>query len=419
MYQIRRCFKRWGWLIAASLCLTIACTPTPTPDSGGPESVGDSNRVAIGTTLKVRTLDPADTYEIAGLNILYNVSETLYTYELGTAELVPLLAAEMPTVSDDALTYTIPLKEGITFQDGSPFNAEAMKFSLDRFIENGGKPSFLLADLVAETAAIADYTLEVTLNQPFAAFPSLLAFPGTAAVPPSAYEIGAGAFNTDGLVGTGPYQLASFSEEAIKLDPNPNYWGEAPLNEGIDIQVYSGNSANLFNGFRTGAVDIATQSLDPEQIKTLLAGAEDGDWQALAAPGTTIYYLTLNRNQEPLDQLEIRQAIASLIDRALIVERVLQGQGDPLYSLVPSAFSAYEPAFEQYGDGDFAQAKALLSEAGFSAESPAEIEIWHSTGSPVRGIVAQTLAALAEQELDGMLVFIPESVDFATATQNL
>ncbi len=166
-------------LFLLCLLLTVGCNQTQPSQVSTPGSNNQPGRVTIGTTLNVRTIDPADTYELAGLNIIYNVCESLYTYQLGTTELMPLLATDLPQVSSDGLTYTIPIRQNVTFHDNTPFNAAAMEFSLQRFIENGGKPSFLLADIVDSLEASQEYELTIKLKQPFAAFTSLLAFPGT------------------------------------------------------------------------------------------------------------------------------------------------------------------------------------------------------------------------------------------------
>ncbi|MEM7760033.1 MAG: ABC transporter substrate-binding protein, partial [Cyanobacteria bacterium P01_A01_bin.40] len=182
----RRLQKTSTYLVLFTICfaLAVGCNnDNQTQENAVPV---DRNRISVGTTLKPRTLDPADNYELAGLNIIYNVGESLYTYEVGTTEIKPLLAKSMPEVSQDGLTYNIPLREGVSFHDGVPFNAQAMQFSLERFIENGGKPSFLLGDVIEQVEATGEYQLEITLKQPFAAFPALLAFPGACAVSPEA-----------------------------------------------------------------------------------------------------------------------------------------------------------------------------------------------------------------------------------------
>ena len=421
LFQFSRQWKQLLKFISLfGLCvvLIIGCNNQQQTTPNNDAQAGD--RVRMGTTLKPRTLDPADSYELAGLGIIYNLGDALYTYELGTTNLKPQLATAMPTISEDGLTYTIPLREGVTFHDGTAFNAKAMEFSLERFIENGGKPSFLLADIVKDIQATGEYELTITLKQPFAAFPALLAFPGACAVSPDAYKKGTGQFNPNEFVGTGPYQLTNFTSDKVRLDPFADYWGEQPANEGVDMQIYASNPANLFNAFRTQGIDVAYHSFDPNQIRSLRQGADDGKWQAIASSGTAVNYLMLNTQSSPLDQIEVRRAMALMIDRALLNERVLQGQAEPIYSLIPTSFEAYEPTFQsRYGNGNFEQAKQKLREAGYSANNPASLEIWHPSGSTIRSLVASTLSAIAKQELDGILQLEPRTVESASFFSNV
>ena len=416
--QLRAALTVGKYIALFILCLavTVGCNNSQISQSNN----SNSDRLSVGTTLKPRTLDPADNYELAGLNIIYNVAESLYTYRIGTTEIEPLLATAMPEVSEDGLVYTIPVREGVTFHDGTPFDAKAMEFSLRRFMENGGKPAFLLADAIETVEATGEYQLQITLKQPFAAFPALLAFPGACAVSPEAYQnqIGEGAFNPNILVGTGKYQLAQFKSDSISLNANENYWREPPANEGVDVQIYAGNSANLFNSFKTGAVNVAYQSLDPQQIESLLDS--QSDIQVIEGSGTVVNYLVLNLQQEPLNRPEVRQAIAAGINRALINDRVLKGQAEPIYSLLPTAFEIYQPTFEElYGEANTERATKLLADAGYSAENPAIVEIWHPSGSITRAIVADTIKAYAERELGGMVQFVPSSVESASFFGNL
>ncbi|MDJ0510148.1 MAG: ABC transporter substrate-binding protein [Crocosphaera sp.] len=406
-------------LFSFCFLLTVACnqqpdiTPSPTATTTG-------DRITIGTTSQPRTIDPADSYEIAGLMVIYNLSDTLYTYELGSTTLKPQLAKEMPTVSEDGLTYTIALREGVTFHDETPFNAEAMAFSLERFMNNGGKPSFLLADTIDTVKATGDYELTIILKEPFSAFPALLAFPGACAVSPQAYEIGEGKFIPDNLVGTGPYKLNNFSSDSVQLDVFENYWGEKPENKGIDLQIYPTNPANLFNAFRTQAVDVAYQSLTPEQVMQLQKDADSGQGQVIENPGTAIAFMALNVQTEFVKQKPVRQAIAYVMDRQLLNERILKGQGEPLYTMIPVAFEASQPVFkDRYGDNDKDAAKKLLQDAGFSPDNPATVEVWHSAGSVNSSQVAAILKSLAERDLDGMLQFVPDNIASAAFFKNL
>jgi peptide/nickel transport system substrate-binding protein len=404
-------------LFCLCLLFIVSCTPkqqTNTPAPSAITSAAGDGRITIGTTGKPRTLDPADAYELSSLGLIFNMSDRLYTYEPGSTEIKPQLATELPKVSADGLTYTIPTRKGVLFHDQTPFNAKAMKFSIQRFIENKGKPSFLLSDTVASVKATGEDELTIKLKKPFAAFPSLLAFSGVCAVSPTAYEIGAGKFKPNIFVGTGAYKLAKYGTDSLRFDVFDKYWGAKPENKGVNVQIQT-SPVNLFNAFKTGAVDVAYLSLQPDQIRSLEASAKKGDWQAITAQGSVVSYMVLNRNQKPLDKVEVRSAIASLIDRKLLNDRVLFSQADPLYSMIPTTFNVSLPLFkDKYGDGNFELAKKSLVSAGFSKENPAKVQIWYPASSPTRSLAAQTLKSLADTKMDGMLQLEVKTVEGAT-----
>lgn len=408
-----------GWL-GRFLGLTLLCAmltvgcQAPNGGNNAGSSSGDPNRITLGTTAKARTLDPADSYEILSGNLLYNLGDRLYTTDSGSPELIPQLATAAPTISDDGLTYTIPLREGVVFHDGAAFDAKAMEFSLNRFLQNGGDPASLLGNLVESVSATGEFELTITLQKPFAAFPSILAFPGLCAVSPQAYEIGTGKFKPQEFVGTGPYQLAQYTNDTIKLNANPSYWGDAPANEGVDIQIFA-SSSNLFNAVKTGAVDAAYQSLDPNQVKTL---QESDAIQTVESEGLGIHYLSVNVLSEPLDKPEVRQALSTMIDRKLLSDRVFQGQVEPIYSLVPAGVEGAKAVFEK-DNGDADAAKALLEKAGFSESNPLELDFWYRSNIASNVQAANTIKAIADQTLPGIVTLNLQGVESATAYANL
>lgn len=148
----RRSFWRFVGLLSLCWLVAVSCgAPKPATLANSPGV--NNGRVTLGTTLKAETVDPADAYELFSGILLSNLGDRLYTYKPGTTELEPQLATALPNISADGLTYKIPLRTGVTFHDGSPFNAEAMAFSMQRFMQNGGRPAFLLSDKVAAVAA--------------------------------------------------------------------------------------------------------------------------------------------------------------------------------------------------------------------------------------------------------------------------
>ena len=399
--------------------LVVSCNNRPATETTSTPSAGGNGRITLGTTLKPRTLDPADNYELAAANVLTNLCDRLYTYKLGTSELQPQLATVMPKVSQDGLTYTISLRPGVVFHDGTPFNAEAMAFSLNRFMKNGGKPSALLADVIESVKASGTDEITIKLKNAFAAFPSLMAFSGTCAVSPKAYEIGIGKFKPRELVGTGPYKLAQFTPNLIRMDVFEKYWGEKPANQGIDFQILS-SSANLFNNFRTGAVDIAYQTFDPEQVESLKQEAASKGWQAIEEKSNVVSYLMLNVKQPPLDNIVVRQAIAAMIDRTLLTERVYKKQAEPLYSMIPNTFDSSQPIFQTaYGDGNITKVKEILAQAGYSKDNPLKLEVVYPANSPTREQIASTMREYATQNLAGIVQIQPQAEESATLFANI
>lgn len=406
--------RRWTGLFCLVVFLVLSCSPR-----SADLPTTSTDRITLGSTAKIRTIDPADAYELFPATLLYNMGERLYTYDLTTTTLIPQLATALPDISADGLTYTIPLRQGVLFHDGTPFNAEAMVFSLQRFIQNGGQPSFLLAEPIADVKATGDYELTITLKQPFAALPSLLTFFGACAVSPQAYTMGSGQFEPKRFVGTGPYKLVEYGSDSIRMDVFEQYWGEKPANAGINLQLFS-TPANLFNQFRTGAIDVGYQGLETDQIQRLQAEKSTAGWQVIEAQGNAVTHMVLNVKQPPLDQVEIRRAIALLVDRPLIKKRVFQGQAEPLYSLIPSTFKEARPVFQtQYGDGNAPQARQLLTQAGYSVQNPLTLDLWYPSNYVARRLIANLMKALVEERSQGILKLKLNGVESTVGNNSL
>jgi peptide/nickel transport system substrate-binding protein len=405
---------RWGSLFGLCLLLTVSCGRA-TPPGGGT----GSDRVVIGTTAKFRSLDPAESYEVFTGNLLYNLGDRLYDYEEGSGTLKPKLATALPTVSEDGLTYTMPLRKGVKFHDGEPFNAKAMAFSLQRFIENGGNPSGILGDPVAKIEATGEYELTITLKKPFAGFPNLLAFSGLVPVSPKVYQKGPQKFLPNQFVGTGPYKLMKVGTDSIRMEVFDQYWDKKPANKGINIQIFA-SPAILFNSFRTGSIDLAYQSLDPDQIQALESSAQQGDWQAVSSPSNFITFLTLNTKDEALSNVKVRQALAAMINRKMLNDRVFKGQAEPLYTLVPSIFKESQPVFKTTQNKlDKKGIRTLLKEAGYSPQKPLKVTLWYRSNLTGDGIAASTIKAMVGQEYNDIVQLSLDSVDSATAYNNL
>jgi peptide/nickel transport system substrate-binding protein len=405
--------KWWRSLVLFGVCalLMVSCR------QAGP--IGNrADRIVLGTTATMSTIDPADASSSFASTLLYNLSDRLYTYKIGTNELEPQLATALPTISADGLTYKMPLRQGVMFHDGTPFNAKAMEFSLKRLQGNKGSAPISLSEAKSITAT-GEYELTIVLEKPFTAFPAVLTFTGACAVSPKAYKIEENSFQPKEFVGTGPYKLTKFGTDLIRLEAFDQYWGGKPANPGVDIQLLS-SGANVYNAFRTGAIDMAMQGLAIEQVRNLREAIPTQGWQMIEQPGSSIQVLVPNLKSPPLDKLEVRQALASVIDRPLLQSRVFNGQVDPLYSLMPNHMKGQTPVFQAaYGDGQFDKAKALLQKAGFTAQNPAVIDLWYRSNVTNDQLAALTLKASVKKNLDNLLRIELNSVESTTAYNRL
>jgi peptide/nickel transport system substrate-binding protein len=145
-----------------------------------------------------------------------------------------------------------------------------------------------------------------------------------------------------------------------------------------------------------------------------------GGWQVIEAGTNVINYMSLNQTIAPLDDVEVRQAIAAMVDRPLINERVFQGQAEPLYSLIPASFEVPNPSSKKpTATATLTWPSILLTEAGFSEENPLNVEIWYPSASTIRSIVANTFKESVEQGLPGLVTVTVQSTEGATLWENV
>ncbi|MEL6456230.1 MAG: ABC transporter substrate-binding protein, partial [Cyanobacteria bacterium J06623_5] len=148
--------------------------------------------------------------------------------------------------------------------------------------------------------------------------------------------------------------------------------------------------------------------------------AAGNDWQVIEAGTTVINYLSLNQKIEPFDDLNVRKAVAAMMDRQLISDRAFKGQAEPLYSLIPKSFAVYQPVFEAaYGDGNYDDAKQYLTAAGITEANPLEFEIWYPSASTPRAVAANTIKQAIEQSLPGLVNVTVSTAESATLWENV
>ena len=263
--------------------------------------------------------------------------------------------------SDDGLTYTFTLHDGVKFHNGQTLSSADVKYTLDLvFSSNFAKSaSFFDADkrsYIKSVEAPDPRTVVVTLTQPWIGLLSNLV--PVAIVPKDSYE----SQKTHPL-GTGPFKFVNYdnAQQVCDVEAFPEYWEGAPKLQTVRVRVISDMNA-LQAELQSGRVDIAPMptSLSPDAVRRL---EQDPNLQVKTFTGSNVFLLTINTSAPPLDNPKVRQAIAYAIDRETMIKTLLQGLGKIAHSIIPEESWAYSTG--QTYSYDPAQAKKLLDVAGF------------------------------------------------------
>jgi len=348
-------------------------------------------------------LDPHLTSAYASFQVLENVYDTL-VQPGADLQMEPALA-ESWEISDDNLTWTFTLREGVTFHNGRAFTAEDVVYSYNRIMDPdvGAANAFRFASIEAVTA-VDDRTVEISLTRPT---PNLLVniggFKGMAIVPQEIVDDG----SIDSFpIGTGPFRFVSQSpDQGIVLEANPDYWRAdegLPHLDGIRFVQIPDPTVKLTN-LRTGEVDWI-DGVPPQSLEDL---AGDSSVVLERVPGGDYHYFALNQNRAPFDNPDVRRAIAMAIDRAVITEAAQFGAATPNQTAIPAS-NFWATDYSPFAPGDAEGASALLDSAGVSDLT---IEFMVSSDFPETVTQAQVIAS----QLAGIGVNVEISdVDFGT-----
>ena len=397
---------------AATEAATVAATEVAAATSAATVAASSPDTIIIGTTDKIASLDPADAYSMHDWEILKNISRGLLTWKPGTTDLVADMATDMGTVSEDGLTYTFTLKDGLKNGDGSDVTATTYAAQLSRLLTIGSSCPNDVADTLAvpyvkSITAPDDKTIVFTLKVKIAYFRSLLATAPYVYADPKTFTADAcNLFPSAPIYGTGAWFVSQYNaDEQMVLEPNPNYTGDTPATttKKIIVRFYS-DPNTLALAVQSGEVDIAWRTLSADQITELekVDGLKIG-----TVPGGKILFLTVNRTMAPTDDPNVAKAIASAIDRDEIADTVFGGKVTPLYSMVPPGFLGATDAFDKmYASPDLDKAKAYLEASGYSADKPLELKLWYppehygATTAAWMEIIKKQLEATGEIKVD-------------------
>lgn len=327
----------------------------------------DAKTLVVASGADAVTLDPQVSFDGQSPLLWRAVYENLIKYEGDTLNLVPHLA-ESFEVSPDGLTYTFKIREGVTFSDGEPLNAAAVKLSVDRQIAVEQGIAYALAN-VDSVETPDDMTIVLKLSAPSDG--ALSAFAGLYApyiISPKAITENeqdgdlAQAWLRDNMVGTGPYILDSYtqSQQAV-FSRNPNYWGGWDGDHVDQIIVsYVKEPATERLVLEQGEIDVAL--FLPDDAVEEVDGAPG--IVVTDVPSFNLYYLVLPTREGPTADKKVRQALAYGFDYDTWVNDIMRGKAQQAQGPIPSNFVGFNPDTPKYSfDPD--KARALLAEAGY------------------------------------------------------
>jgi peptide/nickel transport system substrate-binding protein len=296
-------------------------------------------------------------YALSHIPVTRNIYDSLVDRALEGPDLIPALATEWAQTSDTVWRFT--LRDGVTFHNGTPFNAEAAAFAINYVMNNETQST---GNFIAGTsaAAVDNLTLDVTTPTPDPILPSrifLIGFPE-----PASFEADPTAAMR-APIGTGPYKLTTYAGgDRITVDAYDGYWGTAPTVKSADF-VYRTESSVRVSMIAAGEADIARD----------IAPQDAPDTRAVAVTIPETPFMRLDVPSPPLSDIRIRQAIDCAIDRAVLAETVFGGFAEPAGQIVTSFCVGYNPAVTPTAY-DPQKAKDLVA-AAQAEGTPVELEL--------------------------------------------
>ena len=352
----RRFVQAMGAVSATSVFALAGCNSQRASEADGGE--GDASESGIADTITFaqgadpRGLDPAYVDDGESAKIMCNIYDTLLAYDTETCDIVPGLS-ELPDVSDDGLTYTFKLHEGVKFHDGTDCNAEAVKKNIDRQLEPNRTEDMPYASFVfgseasgsgvASVEAVDDTTLVITLRAASTPFIKNMAMALAApVVAPSAYENGANSIENP--IGSGPYKFVSWSKgENVVLEANEDYWNadHMPQTKNVIFRFIAENSSRV-TALTNGEVDII-DGIDASVVPTIT----DAGYELFDEDGMNINYMAFRNDSGAFTDVEARRAFCQAVNVEEMVQSLYGEYAGVATSVMPLWMAPYDEDIKQ------------------------------------------------------------------------
>jgi peptide/nickel transport system substrate-binding protein len=387
----RLCGKPVIW-VAAALCVFCLVQDYGQDLLAAQAPASRKATLTVAFPSNPETIDPHQFRAVLTGSVLGLMVEGLLFRDPDTMEIKPKLATSYRNI--DPLTWEFSLRKGVKFNNGEEFNAESVKFTVERIIESKlntlGKVVWP-PSIGQQVHIVNPHTVRITTKVPDPLLPNRLAAESLNMCPPKALAEFKEKFVTNKVIGTGPYKFVEFVVgDRLVVEANPDYWGPKPATQRIVFQVIP-DAATSAAALQRGAVDLVVNL----PIPLISAVKNDPNLSIFSQLGSTVHVLLLNTKESvPLRDRRVRQALSHAIDREAILKNLYAGHGKPLNSVVARQVTyAIDPPPYSY---DPAKAKRLLAEAGYP--NGFELTLWQAIGRWVQAEeAAQSMAGYFEK----------------------
>jgi ABC-type transport system substrate-binding protein len=353
----------------ATLIIMSACTsPSPSSNGNGSGGTAEAKVLTCAWGGDPTTMDPQNTtvFETAVIQMY----ENLVAFN-SNMEIVPQLAKTWETSADNK-SWTFTLREGVKFQDGTPFNAADVKKSFDRVTNPDNKLGrfTLLGPFLDKITVEGDMKVTFQLKEPYAPMLNVLAHPGSGIISSKSIDAGDIAKNP---VGTGPYKLKKWTPgDSLVLEPNPDYWGGKPKLKSITFKTVKENASRVIM-LENGEADV----IAPVPIPDIERLKKSDKLSISTYPSSNFLYIGINNTKAPFNDVKVRQALNYAIDKEAIVKNIFMGTGKVATAAIAEKTAGYSNVGAYAYDK--AKAKQLLQEAG--VKEGTVIKLWTTDGS--------------------------------------
>ncbi len=365
--------KKKGLYLLFVLIFTMSVSLTGCGGSKETSGTGQ-NTLIYGRGGDSVSLDPANVTDGESIKVTKNIYDTLIDYQDGNTELIPALAEDWES-SKDGLVWTFHLRKDVKFHDGTSFNADAVVFNFNRWMDKdnayhqGDFPYYGYmfggykgdeGHVIKEAIAIDEHTVEIHLNFPQGPFLSNLAMPPFAIASPAAIEK-YGETLGEHPVGTGPFVFKEWvRNDKVVLEKNKDYWMKGyPILDQLIFKSIPDNSARFIT-MQSGEIDLM-DGVNPDDV-TL--AKENPDLQVWLRPSMNVGYLAFNTEKAPFDNVKIRQALSMAVNKQALIDAFYNGLAEPAKNPLPPSLWGYNNDIVDY-EYNLEKAKQLLAEAGY------------------------------------------------------